>query len=73
MLMGLKQSLLKLWQKLEGWKSVIGLILLQIERRVDLPVSWAVDIVLIILYIWTGVGLVDKARRIKNDKKTRDR
>ena len=59
----LLQSLVKLWYKLEGNKTNIGFALLYLDAKVDLPNTWWMTIIEIILYLWTGVGIGDKVRR----------
>lgn len=58
-----------LWHKLDGNKTLIGLLLLQIESFFTLPDVWWVAIIKTILYFWTGVGATHKLVKYGRNKK----
>jgi hypothetical protein len=62
---------------LEGWKSIIGLLVLYLDGKYQWSSikAWYVDVFFIFIYIWTGYGIFDKLKRteivrkrIKNGK-----
>jgi len=53
----------EVWLKLDGWKTVIGLFLMVFQDRIHLPDTWYVQLISVIIYLWTGVGLTDKVRK----------
>ena len=62
----------KIWYKLDGWKSVIGLGLMYFKDRLNpvLPNTWWMDGIMFIIYLWTGVAVTDKLRKqiVNKDK-----
>ena len=59
------QSAVNFWHKLEGWKTIIGLFIMQVEARVDLPQVWWVQILIVVIYMWTGYSILEKVNRIR--------
>jgi len=61
----LLQTLALINQKLNGKKTFIGLSLLNIEARLNLPDIWWADLLLATLLAWTGVGIGHKTQKAK--------
>ena len=55
----------RLWKKLEGWRSIIGLILIIVDDKTHFAENLGVGayIFYIIVLAWTGVGLTAKAKK----------
>ena len=49
-----------MWQMLDGNKTLIGLATMQIEQKIGLPDVWYVQLFVIFIYLWTGVGVFHK-------------
>lgn len=59
----------KIWRKLDGNKTLIGLVLINVDSRLfaETDALWN-DIALTIVYTWTGIGAGHKVRKILNGK-----
>ena len=54
-----------LWQKLDGYKTLIGLLYFALQPRF-LPDIWWADVLSVLFFTWTGVGAGHKIIKYRN-------